>query len=258
VFGFSLIELLVIIAIIVILAGLLLPALSRAKAQGQKADCVNHMRQLTLAWKMYADDNRNSLAENYYFNDNGTINPDSWIRGSMDDNPAYGQFEAGVLDSTNAHSIKAGKLFTYIPVPKVFRCPSDPSTTDGVPRVRSYSINGWMGGKALAGQDGFRVYTKDSDITQPAPSSAFVFIDEHEKSINDGWFAMDMKGTRGLLDAPASRHSKGYALSFADGHAEVWRLRDPRSLSWGNLPIPNSPLNPDWSRLSGSSSSPIQ
>ena len=133
--GFSLIELLVIIAIIVILAGLLLPALSRAKAQGQKADCVNHMRQLTLAWKMYADDNRNSLAENYYFNDNGTINPDSWIRGSMDDNPAYGQFEAGVLDSTNAHSIKAGKLFTYIPVPKVFRCPSDPSTTDGVPRV---------------------------------------------------------------------------------------------------------------------------
>lgn len=257
-FGFTLIELLVVIAIIAILASLLLPALAGAKAQGQKTLCVNHMRQLNLAWKMYADDNANQLAQNYYFNDDGTINPTSWIRGSMDDNAAYGRFESGVLDSTNLNSIKAGKLFSYNPAVKAYRCPNDKSATAGVPRVRSYSINGWMGGKPLAGQNQYRVFTKETDIIDPSPSQAFVFIDEHEKSINDGWFAVDMTGSRGMLDAPASRHNNAYSLSFADGHAEVWKLKDPRTITWWTLPIPNIPVNSDWNRLHSCSSSLIQ
>jgi prepilin-type N-terminal cleavage/methylation domain-containing protein/prepilin-type processing-associated H-X9-DG protein len=256
--GFTLIELLVVIAIIAILAALLLPALARAKAEGYRAVCINQLKQLTYAWKMYADDNRTALALNYYFNDDGTANKDAWIRGSMDDNPAYGRFESGVLDSTNQNAIKAGKLFQYSPDPKAFHCPADKSKTAGVPRTRSYSINGWMGGRPLAGQDSFRVFVRDTDINLPSPSEAFVFIDEHEKSINDGWFAVDMKGSRGLLDAPASRHNNGYALSFADGHAATWKLKDPRSINWKALPIPNVPLNPDWDRLRVSSSSSIQ
>jgi prepilin-type N-terminal cleavage/methylation domain-containing protein/prepilin-type processing-associated H-X9-DG protein len=256
--GFTLVELLIVIGIIALLANMLLPALSRAKAQGQRAVCLNQMKQLNYAWKMYTDDNRSTLPINYYFNDDGSPNRDAWIRGTMDDNPAYGRFESGVLDSTNRNAIRAGKLFPYNPEVKAYHCPSDKSTTAGIPRVRSYSINGWMGGKPLAGQDGFRIFLRDTDIKEPSPAEAFVFIDEHERSINDGWFAVDMKGTRGLLDAPASRHNNGYSLSFADGHAVTWKLRDPRTINFRALPIPNIPLNPDWDRLHASSSSLIR
>jgi prepilin-type N-terminal cleavage/methylation domain-containing protein len=53
--GFTLIELLVVIAIIAVLMAILLPALNRVKEQGKRAVCLSNLRQLTMAWIMYAD-----------------------------------------------------------------------------------------------------------------------------------------------------------------------------------------------------------
>lgn len=250
-----------VIAITGILAALIFPAMSRAKGRALQAVCVSNFKQLTGCWKTYADENNGRLVPvaYKYLNPDEIINTNAWVRGSMDDNALiYPPLEPGVLDSTNLNGIKWGSLYHYSGSVGIYRCPMDKSSVHGTPRARSYSINGWMGGTTVFGQHNYRVFRTERDIVAPDPSKAWVFIDEHERSINDGWFAVDMVGNRGFLDAPATRHGNAYALSFADGHVEVWKLLDPRTRDWSSLPISNNPLNPDWQRLQAASSSLIQ
>jgi prepilin-type processing-associated H-X9-DG protein len=95
----------------------------------------------------------------------------------------------------------------------------------------------------LSGGDGFteggnlwRIYLKFSELTDPGPGDTFVFLDMREDSIDVGNFATDMRGwpdqpaRRGFYDLPASYHNRAGGLSFADGHAEIKRWLDDRTM----------------------------
>src|SRR5678815_5150101 len=168
--GFTLVELLVVIAIIRILAGLLLPALAKAKGKSHRISCLSNIKQLSLCWASYTQDHNGQLPESYFAQNFGGVNTNAWVRGTVDDNPAFGQVEAGVLDSTNVNCLKFGTLWPYNGSAPVYHCPSDKSRTGATPRIRSYSINSWMGGVALPGEDKYRVFRKDTDIVSPPPS----------------------------------------------------------------------------------------
>jgi prepilin-type N-terminal cleavage/methylation domain-containing protein len=229
--AFTLIELLVVIAIIAILAAMLLPALSSAKAKAQKIACMNNLKQLETAWVMYNGDNNGRIPSCQPFDPaTFSINQNAWVRGVaaiLSPPGAFGQVDAGMLDCTNKNALAFGTLFPCISSYNSYRCPSDHRTVNGVPYVRSYSMNNWMNGEPFADPANnldttHCLFKTESGISNP--SQLYVFIDEDASTINDGMFVVYMNPAEGLQDQPALRHKTGYPLTFADGHAEIFRF----------------------------------
>ncbi len=226
--AFSLVELLAVLATIAVLAALLLPALSDGRVKAQRLTCLHHLKQLTVSWQLFADEHDGRLVSSYPWLGlpPSPVNSNAWVFGDMADR--FTPYQPGVLDSTNINTIRDGQLFAYNRSTTLYRCPADESNVNGVRRVRSYSMNNYMGGIAL--QKDYRVFHRESEIVNPPPSAAWVLIDENENSINDGWFAVDMDARR-WIDLPATRHQHSFVISFADSHAEIWRLSDEAAIT---------------------------
>jgi len=246
--GFTLIELLVVIAIIAILAGMLLPALSKAKSKAQGIQCLSNGRQLSLGWMMYAQDSNDRIV---YASDDGKgnktpANAYAWTSQHLDYTPNPKNWDP-------AADIMLGPLWPYYKNPGIYKCPADHSfvMVDGAPkpRVRTISMNLFLGG--FAGPDptgglgprvsGFKIYFKLSDIAKlgtPSPTKTFLFLDEREDVINWGNFATDMDGfyppSPGAYafdqDLPGFYHNGACGFSFCDGHSEIHKWRDPRTM----------------------------
>lgn len=242
--AFTLIEMLVVMAIIAILAALLLPALGTAKAKSNRATCLNNLKELALAGQMYTADDNGRLPANYPQTQPAVQsgNTNTWVAGNM----------RLATDATNQALILQGKLFPYAPNPGVYRCPADPSRVNNLPRVRSYSMNGWMGSRtmeSLYATESFRTFVRESELAAACPAMLWVMIDENETTIDDAWFLVTMDDSRPFASAPANRHARAYTLTFADGHAEVFKLRDPESQRLGLEGAQISPRNTDWLAL---------
>ena len=262
--AFARLDLFVVLAGVACFAALTTAAISNHQAR--RSVCLNNHRQMTSAWLNYAFDHDEKLVGNL---DGGGVlslaNSNlTWVLGWLDGS----RF---VPDNTNLLY-----LTTYSPLavylqhdPRPFRCPADTGLSDGVtgvPLVRSIAMNSYMGPRAGVYTSGYRQFTTLPSITAPSPATASVFFDAREDGINDGWFNISMTGFEPysptaftMVDYPADWHQRAGTVSFVDGHGEVWKWSDVRSMpphvkGRALLLRVASPGNPDVYRIQKASS----
>jgi prepilin-type processing-associated H-X9-DG protein len=151
----------------------------------------------------------------------------SWVVGSA-------------REDRNTTNIENGVLFRYNSSVAIYHCPSDKSKIETsidsfrwLPqlRTRSYSMNCYLNGMTWPDNVNSR-FVRESQLVTPSPSEVFVFLDEHENTIEDGHFALNQASSTGWQNVPADRHNQGATFSYADGHAALKKWRWTKT--WGD------------------------
>ncbi|HXE56154.1 MAG TPA: prepilin-type N-terminal cleavage/methylation domain-containing protein [Tepidisphaeraceae bacterium] len=233
--GFTLVELLVVIGIIALLISILLPALNKAREDAKRIRCLNNVRQLTMAWIMYADANKGHFCSS----DTQTIPPGTGPANLG--TPATGKgngFWSWVGGGNTQLDINSGVLWPYIKNYQTYKCPND-----RIDYWHTYSINGLLAGES--GQNnGYPSGPLFTTGQLKRAYATFVFIEEMDPR---GWlmnsFMIPAYPGNNWGDMPATMHGNANSLSFADGHAIIWTYADSRTWHMTDMgqPAPNSP-----------------
>lgn len=243
--GFTLTELVVLVAMGAFLSLLLIPAVAKTRPNGKATQCSNNLRQFTAAWTMYSADNAERVPDNYGLADTvATIqsaklatwanNVMSWTAGtSLSDR-----------SNTNVDWVSKGVLGMYLGDPlRVYKCPADKflstvQVANGYPaRVRSISMSAVFG-RYSPGNDAtagginpflpqYLQYLKR--ISVPKPAKTWLVLDEHPDSINDGYF-INNPSANSWGDIPAAYHNGACGFAFVDGHSELKRWQSRSSI----------------------------
>jgi prepilin-type N-terminal cleavage/methylation domain-containing protein/prepilin-type processing-associated H-X9-DG protein len=236
--AFTLIELLVVVAIIAILMAVLLPAMQRAREQGKRAVCLSNVKQFGLSWVLYADENDQKIVNACTIeNSEGHVDKQE---------PCWMYFHSDYNTQQRIDGIQRGAMWRYVGQLKIYKCPT------GIRgEVNTYAIVDSMNGAMVSIQNvPPKLYIKRK--TQiPRPGEHLVFVDEGRTSVQSWTIFYDRES---WWDMPPVRHGVGTNFSFADGHAEYWKWRDPRTLKvaaqegdWQSLVAASG--NPDIQRV---------
>lgn len=206
--GFTLIELLVVIAIIAILASILFPVFSRARAKARQAKCMSNLKQLGLAFTMYAQDYDDMLP--------------SWCFGSMnnDDGPNEGAYTWDTV------------LIPYMRNQQILHCPNSPygktisEGSYGNLLIRSYSMPRYVGdpwGVNRPGSTALRTCPIDGP---PRPSETVLLQEKGKRGLGIVGDAaaelfLQSHSYSGAGDYDTSMfHNEGKNFLFLDGHVK--------------------------------------
>lgn len=210
--AFTLLELLIVMGVVLLLAGLTVGGVGSARAKAHSVRCAHHLQQLQLGWQVYVDDHQEALPGN------GAIPTNGVWRGVAD---SWAGLSSAPEDTDTRH-LEAGQLWRSgaLRSAEVFRCPGDRSRVSAGRRLRtrSYALNGNLGGRTNEVQAQVRFLGEIA-----APSTVLAFIDEQEDSIDDGHFLVWAAPDDRWVNLPADRHGGLGIWSAVDGHVERHR-----------------------------------
>ena len=238
--GFTLIELLVVIAIIALLLALLMPALERARELGRRAVCLGNLKDLALAWMMYADDNDGKIV-NGEAGDGPRVRVDTGTMTYTEHPWAY-ETDPTMSSYDQQELIKNGVLYTYTKNPKVYRC-----TGGKANHMRTYSITNPLNGQPFSNQTA-TYWVKNRSLVR-RPHERIVFICEGQTLIETS-AAQTINQTDGYNtghsfkihwdlnkweDSPPTRHGGGTTVAYADSHTAYRKWGGTDTVEFGDL-----------------------
>jgi prepilin-type N-terminal cleavage/methylation domain-containing protein/prepilin-type processing-associated H-X9-DG protein len=215
--GFTLVEILVVLAIIAILAGILFPVLRNAQENGRRIACASQMQQLGLAFQQYMQDSGGRLPGAGNYQDWGKGG--HWVKGTdganlaaLDDNDGDGEYP---YKAPNKANVEQGALFPYAKNAALYICPSN---EDGEAKGITYGMN-----CALSGANSSRVRF---------PTSMVLLVDEWRSTDAYFWAVADQAST----DTLTKDHNESGNLLFLDGHV--------RNYTNSGFPLDNNKTTP--------------
>jgi prepilin-type N-terminal cleavage/methylation domain-containing protein/prepilin-type processing-associated H-X9-DG protein len=240
--AFTLIEVLVVVAIIALLVAILLPSLARARELSMRTVCLSNEHQLALGWTLYTDENKGNLVNSTAESGAGSITGDCqplqwwldkyappWVKCV-----SWTTYPNTWTVDQQKQAIRAGALYKYIRTTDVYHCPATKRNeiityAGSIPLNASYRET--MAPAFSWAVDHGCWPRRIDEIGRPV--ERFNFVDHVPTDPDFAWIANDANTGRfwpgktcgHFSDRLAGRHSKGTVYAFCDGHSEYWRWR---------------------------------